>query len=222
MRGVIDEEVGQVTPSEEKSIFARSLEGAISKAIQRIEKSYPDSLADSITSNMIQRANQQNHKQTVDSINQAIGIDVSAAIQSTPKVRDEIEAATIQNVNLIKSVKAEYLDDVRKAVVNAAVNGERHESIVRVIAKVGHVSESRAKLIARDQTNKLNGALTQARQTSLGIDEYVWSTSGDERVRQSHRDLDGKTFKWNDPPPEGHPAQSINCRCIATPVIKFD
>lgn len=81
---------------------------------------------------------------------------------------------------------------------------------------------SRAKLIARDQTSKMNGAFNQARQTSLGIDRYVWQTSGDERVREEHQANDGQVFSWNDPPATGHPGEDINCRCVAVPYFDLD
>ena len=72
------------------------------------------------------------------------------------------------------------------------------------VERIGDVTESRAKLIARDQTSKMNGAFNEARQTSLGIDRYVWQTSGDERVREEHQANDGQVFSWNDPPATGH------------------
>ena len=53
----------------------------------------------------------------------------------------------------------------------------------------------------------------------LGITQYIWRTSRDERVRESHLVLEGKTFSWDSPPDVGHPGQDINCRCTAEPVI---
>ena len=51
----------------------------------------------------------------------------------------------------------------------------------------------------------------------MGIKQYIWSTSGDERVRDSHAENDGKIFSYDDPPPTGHPGDEINCRCVAIP-----
>ncbi len=45
------------------------------------------------------------------------------------------------------------------------------------------ISNSRAKLLARDQVGKLNGRLTQRRQQDIGVEMYIWSTSRDERMR---------------------------------------
>ena len=82
------------------------------------------------------------------------------------------------------------------------------------------MSESRAELIARDQTLKLNGAITKARQTSAGVNSYTWNTSHDDRVRESHAALDGQIISWDAPPEAGHPGEDFQCRCVPIPVIE--
>lgn len=63
-------------------------------------------------------------------------------------------------------------------------------------------------------------SLTKVRHEELGITHYRWSTSGDERVRDTHIENDGKIFAYDDPPDEtGHPGHDINCRCVAIPVL---
>jgi SPP1 gp7 family putative phage head morphogenesis protein len=98
----------------------------------------------------------------------------------------------------------------------------RYEGLADEIKAIGDVTDSRAKLIARDQTSKMNGAMTMLRQTSLGISRYIWQTAGDERVREEHADLDGQAFAWDAPPSEGNPGEPVNCRCVAIPVIDMD
>ncbi len=82
------------------------------------------------------------------------------------------------------------------------------------------VAESRAMLIARDQTTKLNGALNEIRQTEAGVTSYTWSTSLDERVRDEHSEREGEVFDWDSPPEDGHPGEPIQCRCVAIPVVE--
>lgn len=85
------------------------------------------------------------------------------------------------------------------------------------------VTRSKAEFLARDQTLSLNGQITRDRQASAGIEEFIWTTSGDERVRESHRALDGKRFRWDDPPiVDGRaviPGDDYQCRCTAFPVL---
>lgn len=91
---------------------------------------------------------------------------------------------------------------------------------------MGDVTQSRAELIARDQVLKLNAEVTQKRHEAAGIVEFVWSTSRDERVRPDHKVLEGKRYRYDDPPvvdrrrgTRGLPGIHFQCRCVAIPVI---
>ena len=54
----------------------------------------------------------------------------------------------------------------------------------------------------------------------MGIEEYRWRTSKDERVRATHAANEGKVFRWDTPPAEtGHPGNDVQCRCDARPII---
>lgn len=135
------------------------------------------------------------------------------------------EAWAAENAALITSIPGQYLDQVADIARQAVSEGTLTRDIARQIEGRYGVTQSRAKLIARDQIGKLNGQLTQQRQTSLGIEEYIWSTSKDERVRDMHRDLEGSTQRWDTPPitnekgDRNHPGGDYQCRCVARPVI---
>lgn len=122
-----------------------------------------------------------------------------------------------ENLRLITNLSEEMLDRVG-AIVKDFLGG-RVEDLADELQKGLDFSESRANLVARDQTLKLNGQLTRVRQQNAGISEYVWTTSRDERVRPEHQDLDGQTFRWDNPPSPGHPGEDYQCRCTAYPVI---
>ncbi|MES2215226.1 MAG: phage minor head protein [Pseudomonadota bacterium] len=44
---------------------------------------------------------------------------------------------------------------------------------------------------------------------------YIWRTSGDAKVRATHRSNEGKMFSTDNPPATGYPGQDYNCRCFA-------
>jgi SPP1 gp7 family putative phage head morphogenesis protein len=85
------------------------------------------------------------------------------------------------------------------------------------------VTKSKIDTAAYDDVLTLNGQITQERQTSAGIESFVWTTAGDERVRDSHIALDGAEFRWDDPPEvdgeEAVPGEPYNCRCVAFPIV---
>ena len=93
--------------------------------------------------------------------------------------------------------------------------------------------KERAQVIARDQTSKMNTNINQIRQTALGIQEYIWRTSEDSRVvgapggkypqgnamHGNHYVRNGKIFRWDEPPDDGHPGWPIQCRCVALGIV---
>lgn len=128
-----------------------------------------------------------------------------------------------RNIALIKGLGQEQVDKLDALLANAHQFAVRNEELAPQVQHVLDVGESRAQLIARDQILKMNSNAQQLAQTEAGIEGYVWSTSEDERVRESHQALDGTTHSWDDPPsPDGepvHPGEAINCRCVPVPVI---
>ncbi len=132
----------------------------------------------------------------------------------------EIQKFRDKNIGYMENAARAYADQVRDLVEDPENFGLRVEDLAEKIRERGDVSESRAELIARDQTLKLNGQINKTRQENAGVTKYVWNTSHDERVRDSHRELDGQTFSWLDPPEPGHPGDDFQCRCIAIPVFE--
>ncbi|GAG93926.1 unnamed protein product, partial [marine sediment metagenome] len=66
----------------------------------------------------------------------------------------------------------------------------------------------------------------QQRYLDIGITKYEWSTSNDERVRDDHKQLDGKIFSFKTPPVvdrrtgrRANPAEDFGCRCVAIPIL---
>jgi len=82
--------------------------------------------------------------------------------------------------------------------------------------------ENHAALIARDQIATLNGQLNRARQTAAGITEFVWETMRDDRVRETHEELQGERFTWTDGWGGVFPGEPINCRCWARAIVDRD
>lgn len=135
------------------------------------------------------------------------------------RLGDQIQQFRDKNIALMENAGRVYADQVQEIFSDPNSIGRRVEDIAKDIRERADVSQSRAELIARDQTLKLNGQINQTRQENAGVTSYTWSTSHDERVREEHRELDGKVFQWSDPPEPGHPGEDFQCRCIALPVF---
>jgi SPP1 gp7 family putative phage head morphogenesis protein len=131
-----------------------------------------------------------------------------------------------RNLDLIRSMDRKMMDELRGILEQAERDALRVEQVRAQIQERFDVTKSHADLIARDQVLKLNGQITEYRQTSAGVTQYQWSTSSDERVRPDHAELDGTIQDWAAPPitnektgDRNHPGQDIQCRCVAIPVL---
>ena len=150
----------------------------------------------------------------------AVGVDI---FFEDPELLDTLEQFTEDNVSRINTVSSTVFPDIQRTVANGYRSGLRANDIASEIVRQLGVAETRAAFWARDQIGSLNGQLTRNRQKSIGVEQYIWRTSLDERVRETHRQLEGTVQSWDDPPTVGarqvHPGEDYNCRCTADPVI---
>lgn len=158
------------------------------------------------------------------SVRSSLNIDIRAQLTGEGPVALEMARAARANIDLIESIPEQYFDRLREDITEAWATGQPWASIVDRVQEIGDITENRAALIARDQTSKLNAAFNGVRQRELGIEKYEWQTAHDERVRDSHADMDGTIQRWDSPPDvDGetvNPGEAINCRCVAAP--QFD
>lgn len=153
----------------------------------------------------------------------AFGIDLKAVIREED-LEDYLQDVLARNVSLIKSLADDTLKGIEQAVYAAKIEGRSVAKLRKELQKVLGKSAKRADLIAQDQLSKLTADLNERRQTQIGVEEYDWFTSRDERVRARHRKLDGKRYRWGEPTgaEEGlPPGKPIRCRCVAIGVVRF-
>jgi SPP1 gp7 family putative phage head morphogenesis protein len=162
---------------------------------------------------------EQRHRSSFTSTVRAnTGIDISFAMRAED-VADNLDAAMLRSVSLIRGMTDELAKRVVDVLIRGATKGKRSTAIAKELVEQFAWSSKRAKFIARDQIATFNGTLNRLRQTQVGITQYQWATSLDERVRPLHANREGKVFAWNKLPSDGHPGEPINCRCVARPIV---
>ena len=156
-----------------------------------------------------------------------LGIDVYTGNQ---QLNDYLQAATLQNAQLIESIPTQYLAQVSNIVMGNMRAGLRPSAIVDTLQQQFGVTQRRAKMIARDQTAKVNGEISSKRQQAAGYSYFRWVTSKDERVRDRHQEIAEKVtaygpgiYRWDNPPlsDKGEPiipGGDYSCRCISQAV----
>lgn len=154
-----------------------------------------------------------------------MGEGVRQAVTNSP-VSYALAALQDSQVELITSLPLQAAQRVHELTLESLVDSRRASEIAREILNTGNVTEARARLIARTEVTRASSNLVQVRSQYAGSDGYVWRTSGDFDVRDSHAKMEGKYVRWSMPPTldkmVGHAGTLPNCRCFAEPVFSDD
>lgn len=169
-------------------------------------------------------------------VKDTLGIDLLDDYYNGEFFEEAIRRWIAENVLLIKSIPNETLGNMREIILGSYLKGSSIRDIQKAIQETYNVSKRKAQLLARDQVSTLNAQLTKAQQTDAGCKKYRWSDSHDSRVRDCHKELNGKIFSWDDPPEmwyetkrgrvytgrRCHPGEDYCCRCVAIPVFDLE
>lgn len=160
----------------------------------------------------------------------------------TQSLLQVMKANVAENVSLINSIPEDYVKRVQTLVTNEISTAGGWVDLRHKIIHAKGVSLRRAKMITRDQTNKVFNALTLRRFEQLGIKKVKWRHShadkdprpyhirqwdGESGLNDGHPNgLDGFIFDLDNPPlidektgQHGFPGTLINCSCMMVPII---
>lgn len=158
------------------------------------------------------------------------GLSLPTAAINAP-MKEVLKATITENVGLIKSISAKYLEGVQGAVMRSITSGNGLQDLVPYLAKHKNITIRRARMIANDQTRKAFNNLSRGRMEKLGLTKFKWvHTGGSKDPRKLHKNvLNGQIFSFDDLPiiddntgERGIPGQAINCRCRMAPVLEFE
>lgn len=210
----------------------------ISRIDQKLAQILPDEIASEIkTADIFDQTLWKADKDFQKTIS-----NITVAPQLTDERRAKIAEEWQNNMDLwIKDFTEKEIVELRKKIQDSIFSGNRYESLIKSIKASYGVTTRKAKFLARQETNLLLAKFKETRYTDAGVNEYVWGcvhmpkdktpkqhTPGN--VRYSHGILEGKVFRWDNPPvttapgePErrNNPGQDYNCRCFARPIIRF-
>lgn len=186
----------------------RSVTFSLSQRVPSLERSIDD---------IARKVADWNKAEVNQVVRSVMGVDVFA---SEPWLRDQVASFIKQQRDyVIEDLTPRATAQISAITQRAGAQGRSAKDVGQDIAHMFDITQRRAELIARNEIATFNGVLTQARQQQIGVEQYIWRTSLDERVRPEHEEREGETFSWSDPPDDGHPGIPINCRCVAEPVL---
>lgn len=147
----------------------------------------------------------------------------------TAAQRDVMKATVAQNITLIKSIPAQYFDQIEQSVMRSVQVGRDLGGLTKELREHFGVTKRRASFIARSQNNMATAVLARTRQTEVGITHCMWIHSGGGREPRASHVKAGRekivyavSEGWYDPNEKKYilPGELPNCRCVSRPLIK--
>lgn len=188
----------------------------VGRQLEQIKKNYEaqfEMTANQIASNWVGSVNQYNRQKTIETLRKALGIDVGTII--TEDIREDLDVMMYEAAMYIKTIPSELVLKVADRVLQhyKGIPMPENRTLTKQIKEEFKVSDGRAKVLARDQTAKMNCSLSALRQKEVGIDKYIWRTSKDRRVvgtpggmytkinpkHKNHYLMEGVVCRWDDP-----------------------
>lgn len=142
-----------------------------------------------------------------------------------------LNAIAKHNAEIISSIPLQLSRQITAHAAELQRRGSRPEQIAKEMrSAIPVLSRSKIDLIARTEISRAQTDVTRIRSERIGIRWYQWVTSEDQRVRDSHKNMNLVLVPWAKPPaPEKligvksslgayHAGQCPNCFPGETPV----
>lgn len=134
---------------------------------------------------------------------------ITVAPQLSESSAENLQKEWRDNINLsIKGIADEILPKLRKEMQENIYKGNRYGAMVDTLQKSYGLSASRAKYVARNETNLFMAKFKQERLAEVGVYKYRWQSvigTIEHPVRPVHKDLterskQGEIFDFRHPP----------------------
>lgn len=119
-----------------------------------------------------------------------------------------------------KALAEETAVRIKAEIEDSLALGSSREELIEILQLQQMVAKRRAHFVAEKEIAAFIAEYRLLRAQGIGSVGYIWETQGDHRVRPDHRHLQGKCFKWEEPPitntatgARNHPGEDFNCRC---------
>lgn len=194
----------------------------------RFERLYSQH-AEVMARRMLDRVSEESRSAMMRSLKKLAGEVTLKVADISPALRTMFEASISENVDLIKSIPAQYLDRVKGAVNRSITGTGGIGPLMDEIEKYDGMTKRRSRNIALDQTRRAYQAINVERAKASGVKKATWvHTGGSKEPRPKHKAFSGKVFLLSEGAPIGDkgqnviPGEEIACRCTMVPIIDFE
>lgn len=139
--------------------------------------------------------------------------------------KQEIAQSYTNNMRYyIKNFAEKRIPEMRQRVQDLVLKGYRTDAVEKMLQREYNIGANKAKFLAQNETSIMLAEYKRVTYQEMGFDKFIWRTIMDGREREEHKKLNGRIFRYDDPPIidertglRGLPGQTYNCRCEAIP-----
>lgn len=196
-------------------------------AAKKLLQQFSNERIDTISQKALGKLDKKSKEEFYKRVAAKTGINVADLI-TKEGMKPTTNALVTETAQWIKTLRDDTFQKFTNNTLFAMSQGESLDTIVSQFDDVVAERKNHAKFLARNQVQNYNSITTKIRAQNLGITKAIWETAGDERVRPSHADREGKEFDLA----EGLyssvdgiyllPGTDYNCRCTYTMIIPED
>ena len=188
----------------------------VGRRLENIRRTYEEMFsmnAGQLAKSWVDRVNQNNRRKIMAQLREKLGIDVGTILNED--MQKDLDIMMLESATYIKTIPTQLVGKVAERVLQhyKGIPFPENRTLQGQIKEEFKVSDNRAKVLARDQTAKMNTSISAIRQKDIGIDMYIWRTVQDSRVvgtpggkypkgtklHKNHYVMEGKFCRWDDP-----------------------
>lgn len=220
---LFEQHVAKQMHADSRNFTNDSLFGGLNKMLGALKNKVTTIFENKVVTRVAKRFVNTINRTQSNNLSKQMGVHGINVSDVEPWLNEFVNEHVENNVSFIKNLQVEMYKRIEQIVKESLEQGLTQKQIAKKIMEQTGIMESRAKFLAVDQSGSILGQITKKRHEQLGISRFQWDTSGDERVRETHKELDGKIFSYDDPPEVNGrkvlPGEDYRCRCVAIPVF---
>lgn len=173
--------------------FAKIFLGLAQKVKRKLLRQFSDDRIERMVEDMTTTVNSRNQALLYSAIENEIGIS-SKELIATEGLTSNINALILETQQWVKKLRDDTLEYFTNTTLRGMAEGKSMAEIRKGLSEETRKRKSNAEMVARTQIGTFNSLSTKIRAQNLGITKAIWRAAGDERVRASHAQRDGKEF----------------------------
>jgi SPP1 gp7 family putative phage head morphogenesis protein len=207
--------------------YARAFTRLSKQVRRKLLRRFSNLRIENMAKDFLEKSDRETQAKLYAAVESKVGISAKE-LALKEATRTTKNALILETAQWMQKLRDETLELYTANTLRQMTQGKGIGDIMEEFAAMKEKRKNHAKFTARNQINNFNSIMTKTRAQKIGIKKARWITSEDERVRNSHKDRNGKKFDLDKglySSLDGKtllPATDYQCRCTYELIIEGD